>query len=492
MSVLTRLPRAKLIVAVLALFMAALCGVAVQGNAAKALDKADLVTIAADQQSKDPTIVINLSTAEMVDIGGAVSDVMLADPAIADVSVIQSSKLYIVGIALGSTNLIALDENGNVLKRLNIHVTMDTTNLQRTMDELFPEEDVKVNAIRGQVILTGSVSTPDVAQSVQNVVGHYMTEIEGRVGNADEVLVNLMTVKGKAQVMLRVKVMEISRNLLRERGAATAINDIGDLLGDDVQVSPTLGVFGAALGAAVSPDAFAAFGLVENIGAFGPIESILSLLEDQGLARIMAEPNLTAISGEQAGFLAGGEFPVPAGSDERGNIVITFRQFGVSLNFAPTVMSENRIVLRFETEVSSLSRDSDVQLQGFDVPGLDVRRASTTVEMPSGTSLMIAGLLQSQTVKNLQGMPGMVNTPIIGDLFSSDSFRREETEMVVLVTPYIVEPFGNKREAEKVSMPEKEASDLAYAFSRNIKRTYGDKRSSSLFDGEPSFGYIID
>lgn len=473
----------------LLLFMAALLGGAVQGYASKT----DLVTIAAHRQQQDPTIVITQGTAEMVAVGGPVSDIMVADPSIIEVTALQSNQLYIVGRALGSTNLIAVDENGNTVKRLNVHVTIDTDNIQRIIEKLFPDEEVQVEALRGQVILSGSVSTPDVAQSIQNMVTHHITEIEGKTASADEMVVNLMTIKGKAQVMLRVKVMEVSRNVLRERDNNTLIDDLGISFGGDLRNSRDMGgIFGGVINGGTSEPPFAAFGLLESFGGFGPIDTIISLLEEQGLARIMAEPNLTAISGEQAGFLAGGEFPVPSGRDTDGNIIITFRQFGVSLSFAPVVMSENRIVLKFETEVSSLSRDSDVTLQGIQVPGLDVRRASTTVEMGSGASLMIAGLLQSQTIKNLSGIPGMSKAPIIGDLMSSDSFRREETEMVVLVTPYIVQPYGDKKQGTLIPEAENKENELATAFARNVRRTYGKLNISTLFDGDHAYGYIID
>lgn len=490
MSVLSnRLSHAKYVLAALLLVAAV-----ITGAAHVYASKTDLVTIAAHAQKKDPTIIINQGTAEVVDVGGHAADIMVADPTIVNVTALQADKVYIVGMALGSTNMIIVDEQGNVLKRMNVHVTMDTENLQRTVDELFPDEDIAVKAIRGQVILKGSVSTPDVAQNVQNVVTHYMAEIEGKDANADQIVVNLMTVKGKAQVMLKVKVMEVARTLLRERGTDTTITDIGKALGEDVQNSSGLsGVFADTLSSGTTQTPFAAFGLLEKLGAFGPIDSVVSLLEDNGLAKILAEPNLSAITGEKADFLAGGEFPVPSGRDTNGNIIISYRSFGVSLSFVPEVLSQNRIVLRFDTEVSSLSRTNQVTLANIEVPGLDIRRASTTVEMASGTSLMIAGLLQSQTVKSLSGLPGITRTPILGDLFSSDSFQRQESELVVIVTPYLVEPYADRTQAKKVTKQETQENGLADAFEQNIMRTYGGlKVSSSLFKGDADYGYIID
>src|SRR5690606_18747438 len=181
-------------------------------------------------------------------------------------------------------------------------------------------------------------------------------------------------------------------------------------------------------GLALSGDPVAAGRLLfdSGISGIGTIGLFLNALEEENLVNILAEPNLTAVSGEQAGFLAGGEFPVPVGRDSVGNLVIEFREFGVLLDFRPVVMSDKRISLHMNTEVSSLDFDNAIVLSDVTVPGLDVRRAETTVEVPSGGSLMIAGLLQSEAVKGMAGLPGIRNTPVIGDLVSSDSFRRDD------------------------------------------------------------------
>lgn len=481
--------RARYLFAAIFMF-AAVFGVAMQGHASKT----DLMAVDAyNQKPADQTLTLVQGMAELVDISGDIADVMVADPSIVDVMALQANRLYVVGINLGFTNLIVVDSKGDVIKRMNVMVTIDTTQMQRMINELFPGEDVQVSALRGQVILSGTASTPDVASRIQNLVLHHITEIEGEDASADEAIANLINVRGESQVMLRVKVLEVSRTLLRERTGDTQIQDIGIDFGDNVENTTALGgIFGGVFNTSQSQAPFAAFGLLETFGAFGPVDTLIQLLEDEGLARLMAEPNLTAISGEQAGFLAGGEFPVPSGRDTDGNVIVTFREFGVSLAFQPVVMSKDRIALEFETEVSSLSFDSDVTLVGVQVPGLDIRRASTTVEMASGSTLMIAGLLQSQTVKSLSGIPGITETPILGDLMSSKSFQRQETEMVVLVTPYLVEPFGDKRQAKKVPMRERESNDLALAFSRNIRRTYGDMSIDDLFDGSPAYGYILD
>lgn len=484
---LTKIPTAHILLAVV-LLVVAVCGGAVTVYASKT----NLATIATEKQQEDPTLVLILGMAEIVDVPGPVADIMVANPSTVDVMALQSNRLYLIGMALGTTNIIAVDENGDIIKRLTVHVKVDDATLQKTLRELFPNEDIQVRTMAQQLVLSGTVSTPDVAERVTALVGHYMGEVQGLSGAHDQIIVNMLKVRGEAQVMLRVKILEVSRTLLRERGSDTQIADIGDLLGDKVDVNPNAalldGIFGGVVNTGLTEEPFAVFGLLESLGAFGPIDTILTLLEQNGLARILAEPNLTAISGEQAGFLAGGEFAVPSGRDSQGNISVTFRQFGVSLSFAPIVMSEDRINLSLSTEVSSLSGEATV----LGVPSLDVRRASTTVEMGSGKTLMIAGLLQSQTIKRLVGIPGMVNTPIIGDLMSSEGFRRQETEMVVLVTPYLVKPYDNRQQAKKIERKNEKQLNLAKAFSQNIRRTYGRLNIEGLFEGEQSFGYIIE
>lgn len=457
--------------------------------------KIDLVTVAAHQQKQDPTLVLTRGLAEVVDVPGEIADVMVADPRIADVTAIQSNRLYIVGTNLGSTNIIALDSMGDVVSRLNVHVKIDDGPIQALVSDLYPDEDVQIKALERRVILSGTVSTPDNAQRISNLVASYIGEITGSSGSVDDVITNLLHVKGAQQVMLRVRVVELSRTILREVGADTFIDDFGI---SDLAAGPGGALFGglnSGAGRLLPGQGRGGFSAVAEIGSFGPITTTLTALENEGLARILAEPNLTAISGESAGFLAGGEFPVPAGRDNEGNLVIDFRQFGVSLSFRPVVMSAERISLQLDTEVSSLSRTAQVQLAGIDVPGLDVRRATTTVEMGSGGTLMIAGLIQSESLRSMSDVPGIKNVPILSDLMSSDSFRRDETELVVLVSPYLVEPYADSSRVQQVPQQEQSRSlALARAFARNIKRTYKNRRDSlnAILDREERYGYLLD
>ncbi len=460
--------------------------------------KVDLVeTQMFDAKTSAPLSIV-LGKAEMVDIPGDVADVLVADPSIVDVQAIQSSRLYVVGTSVGDTNLMALDASGNIIKRMDIHVRYDVQAIQSLVEDLFPDEQVKVGSIHDQIVLTGSVSNPEAGSKISSIVANYISGVQGQGGAVDDLISNLLEVRGEQQVMLQVRIIEASRSILKELGIETNFNDI-----DDLAPAPVFGRLpplnqggpnnyanlASSVGLTTTPALAANFVRDTGVSGIGALGLFINALEEENLVNVLAEPNLTAVSGEQAGFLAGGEFPVPQGLDQTGNLVIEFREFGVSLNFRPVVLSGERISLQLNTEVSSLDFESAVVLSGVTVPGLDVRRAETTVEIPSGGSLMIAGLLQSETVNGMSGLPGIRKTPVLGDLVSSDSFQRDETELVVMVTPYLVEPFEQSDRFKQT--PEHKENPLASAFAINIRRHY-EFEDESLFDEDNRFGYLLD
>jgi pilus assembly protein CpaC len=377
-------------------------------------------------------------------------------------------------------------------------VTYDLQAIQTMVDGLFPGEDVSVQSVHSQVVLTGTASSADVASKIANVVGHYVSEIQELDGKSvDELIANLIETRGEQQVMLKVRIVEATRNVLRELGLETNLNDANEaatstIFGSTQPSSFLNGTDSFTLGTNVglSQDPVGVGRIIADTGlrGIGEIGLFLEALEEENLANILAEPNLTTVSGEQAGFLAGGEFPVPVGRDNVGNVVVEFREFGVSLNFRPIVMSGELISMQMNTEVSSLDFENAVVLADLTVPGRDIRRAETTVEMPSGASLMIAGLLQSEAVKGMSGLPGISKTPVLGDLVSSHSFERNETELIVIVTPYLVKPYADEKVVERV--PEQRTNHLAQAFATNIRREYDT--GTDLFSEDDQFGYLLD
>lgn len=403
----------------------------------------------------DPVLMLTIGKAEIITVPGEISDILVADPEIADVVALKSDKLYIVGSNLGDTNIIATDREGNVLKRLNVNVNVDTVAIEELVHRIFPkEENVQVHMIGDQVALTGLVSTPTASQKIARLVAAHMGEIQEKdVKDVDELIENLMEVRGEQQVMLRVRMLEMNRGVLKELGLESNVNDYS--VGTDADATNGNGLTGflGAIGrTALTKDPLGVGGIILDTGlaGIGEIEFLVNALQNDNLANMLAEPNLTSVSGEQAGFLAGGEFPVPVGRDREGNIIIEYKEFGVSLNFKPIVLSEDRISLQMNTEVSALDPAQGLTLADIQIPGLDVRRASTTVEINSGGTLMMAGLLKSESVKGMAGIPGIKDTPVLGDLLSSDSFSRDETELVVLVTPYLVQPFADDKQAVAV------------------------------------------
>jgi pilus assembly protein CpaC len=437
------------------------------------------------------TLVINKGMADTIDMKGDVSDIMVADPSVVDVTALQSKKLYVVGLNYGSTNVLAVDATGNVIGRLDVHVKIDDTAIQGAVNKLFPNEAVKVTSADKQIILSGHVSSPDVAQKVTSLVAQYAGVVEGKTGTADQMIVNLLTVAGQQQVMLKVKVIEASRDVLKELGIETNYAE-----GRNPPAPSGFLQTAAASGLATDPLGVAKIVHNSSGTGFGPLQFILRALEKDGLVNTLAEPNLTAISGEQAGFLAGGEFPIPSSRDQNNNVVVTYKPFGVALNFRPTVMSDGRISLQIQTEVSSVSNINSINVNQLVLPGFAVRRAETTVEMGSGGSLMIAGLLQSDVTKTLSQLPGIKDVPILGALMSSDSFERKETELVVIVTPYLVSPSDApanvKDDAAAQNATPDESGALARVFAANIRRIYAKfTLPPELFAHNSGFGYLI-
>lgn len=456
-------------------------GGAVQGHASKA----NLTSVAAAKATAAPNVILTQGMAEIVNIEGPISDIMVANPSLVDVMVLQSNRLYIVGVNLGTTNIIVVDSEGNIVSRMNVHVKIDDVAIQNTITRLFPNEDVKIVSTAQQVMLTGQVSTPDVAQKIASIVGQFVSSSGG--GSApDSAIVNMLSVAGEQQVMLRVKVVEAARDVLRELGIDTDIPGFSK-----ASVNGVAGTDGTVLGLTTDPLGLATI-FYDTGTALGTVDFAISALEDRGIINTLAEPNLTAISGEQAGFLAGGEFPIPASRDQNGNVVIDYRPFGVALNFRPVVLSADRISLQLQTEVSSISNQNSLNVNQLQIPGFAVRRAETTVELGSGGSLMIAGLLQSEVTKGMSDLPGINNIPILGKLASSESFRRQETELIVIVTAYLVKPYGDRENNAKV-VPKQASNPLAAVFADNIKRTYAKLAlAPELFENNEGFGYLID
>lgn len=357
--------------------------------------------------------------------------VFLASAGVADLTIRSERLIYIYGKRPGETTLYALDENEKIIIAQRVIVSPNISRVRDLFYSLNPNMPVQVRAIGPTLVLTGQAPTADI-------VDDYVRVAAAAVGGNKNLIVNRIRVSGPSQVNIRVKFAEVSRDINKRLGfnweafAEVSRNwTLGFAVGSDIVRDATSGVWTFPtdpqdrIVSSIRTDKFQA-------------DTVFDVMDDEGLITVLAEPNLTAMSGETASFLAGGEFPIPVTNDN--NTAIQFKQFGVSLAFTPTVVGNNRINLKVAPEVSQLSSAGAVVTEGISVPALTTRKAMTTVEVASGQSFVIAGLMQNSVNHDLSDVPGLKNLPIIGALFRSDAFRRRETELMIVVTPYIVRP----------------------------------------------------
>src|SRR5882672_1866601 len=394
--------------------------------------------VAADGQMNARFLPLGIGKSIVIDLPRDIKDVLVADPKIANAVVRSAQRAYIIGAAIGQTNIIFFDSAGQQIAAYDIAVKRDLNGVRAALKQAMPAADIQIDGVGDGVMLSGSGATPIEAQQAGELAARL-------VGGADKV-VNSISVRGRDQVMLKVTVAEVQRSIIKQ-------------LGIDLNASMS---YGTAAVTFSNSNPFTALGHALNTNsaaaAFGaPVPSVqatIRAMESAGVIRTLAEPNLTAISGESATFLAGGEFPVPAGysCDPVTHVCttqISFKKFGISLNFTPVVMTEGRISLRVMTEVSELSNENSftlVQAAGnaLTVPSIKTRRAETTLEIPSGGAMAMAGLIQEQTKQAINGLTGLAQLPVLGSLFRSRDFVNSQTELMVLVTPYIVRAVAQK------------------------------------------------
>src|SRR6202171_2715419 len=387
--------------------------------------------LAADGQMNARFLALGIGKSVVIDLPRDIKDVLVADPKIANAVVRSAQRAYIIGAAVGQTNIVFFDSAGQQIAAYDIAVKRDLNGVRAALRQSLPNSDIQIEGLGDGVILSGSAASPIEAQQAG--------ELAARLVGGPEKVVNSIAVRGRDQVMLKVTVAEVARSVIKQMG---------------IDLSASLN-YGTSVVKFNNTNPFTAYGraLVANnattasFGATPSVTATLRAMESAGVIRTLAEPNLTAISGESATFIAGGEFPVPAGysCDPVTHVCttqISFKKFGISLNFTPVVMTEGRISLRVMTEVSELSSDNAITLNqsgnSLTVPSIRTRRAETTLEIPSGGSMAMAGLIQEQTKQAINGLPGLDQLPVLGQLFRSQDFVNSQTELMVLVTPYVV------------------------------------------------------
>ncbi|WP_193100900.1 type II and III secretion system protein family protein [Burkholderia sp. Z1] len=420
------------------------------------------VAFAQGARAPDAGAVLSIATGkgEMLSLPEPAIAMFVADPAIADIQVPSPRTVFVFGKKAGTTTLIALGANHRPILRRTVIVQVDTASLQAVLDGRFPQLKLSVSGAPGSLMVSGKVPSAADADAVMQSLAPYLHDKES--------IVNRLTLSRPIQVNLRVRVTEVSRNITQQLGInwsalGGAGNFVGGLFNGRTLFDPTSGLFN------LSPT-----GAFSVLGGFRAgrwsIDVVLDALDQEGLITMLAEPNLTAMSGETASFLAGGEIPIPvaqAGTSS-GAITVEFKPFGVSLDFTPTVLADNRISLKVRPEVSEVDPNNSVTTGGVKIPGLTVRRVETTVELSSGQSFAIGGLLQSQTADTVSQIPGLGRLPIIGRLFSSKNFQDSKTEVVVIVTPYIVQPAGPGQLEQAIDTVARPSSDLEFAVQHEL------------------------
>jgi pilus assembly protein CpaC len=398
-------------------------------------------------------LLIPINKSDVIKLDSNYGDLLVGDASIADVVPLTTSSFYVLGKKIGATRISIMSTDKQLLGVVDIDVSYDIPGLKAQLNEGLPGNQIRVTSVNGKVLLTGMVTDSLALSTALAVAGQF----------APDAVINSLGVRASQQVLLEVRFLEAARSAAGDvgvdwrmfsKGAGNFSGTTG--LNTFTTPIPTVAAPGAAnAAAAVIPD------ILNTSLPFGSFvarvintndvtaDVIIQALEQRGLVRRLAQPNLIALSGDTASFLAGGEFPFPV-QGQNNTIGIEFKQFGVSLGFTPTVLADGQINLKIAPEVSDLDPTQNIQVDGTVVPGLIVRRAQTTIELRDGQSFAIAGLLQATNIKNRSELPWLGRVPVLGTLFASSHFQKNETDLVVIVTPHLVKP---ARPGEQLASP---------------------------------------
>jgi pilus assembly protein CpaC len=434
-------------------------------------------------------VTMGVQKALMIELPQDSSDVIVSHTETIDATVHTARRIMIYAKKVGSANVFILGRDGRQLLVLDVDIKRDLSELAQMMRRLLPNSRISVSSSGDGIVLSGNVTQPADATRAEEIAKQY-----AKTGQ----VVNLLTVSEREQVLLKVTVAEIQREAIRRLGVdlPQALVKAGSLtFGKVIQnafpVSAAVATAAGFNGAGTVPSLQSGTALQTTANWNGNSASaIIQSFERVGLARTLAEPSLAAISGETAKFLAGGEFPIPVSSNNN-TVTVSWKTFGVNVAFTPYVLTEGRINLKVSAEVSELSTAGSVTTAGFNIQGLQVRRAETTVEMPSGSALAIAGLLSEQTRQGVEGVPELRNLPVLGSLFRSKDYRNNMTELVILVTPLVVRP----NDPSRFSRPDEgfaPATDLKGLFLGHVNRIYNSsaRLGPNLVNGD--LGFIIE
>lgn len=388
------------------------------------------VHVAAGERASGRILNVGVGRSVVINLAEDAADVLVSNPEIADAVLRTPRRIFVIGNTAGQSRLVLFGRSGRELASFDVRVERDTSDLTRIIRKLIPGTRIHAESVNGSVVLSGSAKSTIEAQQAADIAAKF----EG--AESASAIVNLIAVEGKDQVHLKVTVAEVERSIIKQLG---------------VQFSGSVGTgnytpfFQNLPNFSVNPNIVnQAIGQVTFNAGGANIAARIDALQRDGVIRTLAEPTLTAISGENASFLAGGEFPVPIAQEDN-EVTVEFKKFGVGLDFTPVVLSGGRISLRVKTEVSELSNEGAVTFANITISALKVRRAESTVELPSGGTLVMAGLLKERYQQAVDGVPGLMQVPILGSLFKSRDFLRQQSELVVFVTPYVVQPIAESK-----------------------------------------------
>ena len=455
------------------------------------LGPAPVLTVGAAEAASTRKVELTAGRSVIVDLPRDAKEVFVANPAVANAVVRSTRKVFVIGMADGATSIFIMDAEGRQIAALDVTVARDLNlgTLRELLNQSIPGGRFDVRSSGASVLLSGSVNASADAQQAIDIANAFVglggagaagaagAASGGVASGARGAVINNLTIRNKDQVMLRVTVVEVSRNVLKQFG----INMTGNWSALNPLGSAASPAFNNNLPFPINTDFPQGNQIQASVRAGGfSLQATLKAFEQAGVSRILAEPTLTAISGEAAKFLAGGEFPVPSSAScAVGGVCtpgITYKPYGVALSFTPVVLADNRISIRVATDVTEIdpqqSFDYVVGNSTIAVPGTRVRRSETTVELPSGGVMMTAGLIQQVNRQAISGLPGLINLPILGALFRSRDYQRQETELMIMCTPFIARPMEQKQ----VSRPDDnfvDATDGQAVLLGQINRLYG-------------------
>lgn len=440
-------------------------------------------------------IDLSIGKSIIIELPRDAREVFVANPKVANAVVRSARKLFIIGVADGATSIFAMDADGQQIATLDIAVGRDLNVLRQTLRTALPRAEIEVKPAGDSILLIGNVANASDATQAMDIARAFVGVSGGGAGGGTATtgaVINSLTIRGRDQVLLKVTIAEVSRQTMKQLG----VNAAGSWITRGFDVAGKLSnPFTVNLS---QPDSRVNLGpadLITGEPLNGSNGAVLRAMERAGVSRILAEPTLTAVSGESAKFTAGGEIPVPASQNcqpgQPCQIGVDFKPFGVSLNFTPVVLSEGRISMRVATEVTEIDVENARSIGTIQVPGFRVRKADTTIEVPSGGSMMTAGLIQQTSRQAINGFPGLLNLPILGALFRSRDYQRSETELLIMVTPYLARP----ADPGQIARPDDgfvDAHDAQGVLLGRLNKIYGAGKPAAAHGYRGRVGFIAD